>query len=107
MAEILYGAAGHRGRSVLQHVAEGYDKDCDLVWASGTLVVMVHLGNLDSALMPIVRPGLIGPAGATVLLNVTAVPNLELGLVPVVMTPIVQDLPLTQNNAIKNRVYSQ
>ena len=51
-----------------------------------------------------VRPGPIGQAGASVLLNVMAVSDLEQGLVPPAMMRIVPDLPFPNNIAIGNRV---
>ena len=101
---LLNGAAGHPGLTVQHRVAREHDKDCDLAWASLSVVVRVQMSRLDPAPMKNARPGPVGQAGAIVLPNVTVVLNLEPELVPLVTTKIVQDLPLTNNNAIDNLV---
>ena len=65
---------------------------------------MVNLSKLARAMRVHVQVGLTGPAGATVRPNAMVVVNLEPVHVSMAKMVNVQDLQLTNNNAIDKRV---
>ena len=67
-------------------------------------IVLVHLSNLNFAIMVVVHSGPIGPAGMIAVQNAMVEPNQELVNVKKGMKLIVQDHQLKSNNVTENPV---